>query len=103
EIADALAASPYCDEVVVAGTHHDKWGNAVTAFIVGPPGVTPEETLAKVARFAREEAGLPSLKQPKRFVVVEQIPKSAVGKVLRRQLSAGNFTVLADSDEGISR
>ncbi|MBV8178568.1 MAG: long-chain fatty acid--CoA ligase, partial [Mycobacterium sp.] len=83
--------------------HHDKWGNAVTAFIVGPPGVTPEETLAKVARFAREEAGLPSLKQPKRFVVVEQIPKSAVGKVLRRQLSAGNFTVLADSDEGISR
>ncbi|UOT03628.1 class I adenylate-forming enzyme family protein [Rhodococcus opacus] len=103
EIADALAASPDLDEVVVAGTPHDKWGQAVTAYVVGSSGATPAETLAEVARFAREESGLPSLKRPKRFVVVDQIPKSAVGKILRRQLTAGNFTVLADSDEGTSK
>lgn len=71
--------------------------------MVGSSGATPAETLAEVARFAREESGLPSLKRPKRFVVVDQIPKSAVGKILRRQLTAGNFTVLADSDEGTSK
>ncbi|MFD9663594.1 class I adenylate-forming enzyme family protein [Rhodococcus sp. NPDC059968] len=103
EIADALAASADCDEVVVLGTPHDKWGQAVTAFVVGSRGATPSETLTRITRFAHEESGLPSLKRPKRFVVVDQIPKSAVGKVLRRQLTEGNFTVLAASEEGISQ
>ena len=100
EIERALAASPDLDEVIVAGTSHDKWGHAVTAFVVGKPGSTPEETLAKVDEFARAESGLPSMKRPKRYVVVDQIPKSAVGKILRRQLTAGEFTALADSEEG---
>jgi len=103
EIADALAVSPDLVEVVVAGTSHEKWGQAVTAFVVGLPGVAPGETLAKITRFAREESGLPSLKRPKRFVVVDRIPKSAVGKILRRQLTAGACTVLADSEEGTSK
>jgi 2-furoate---CoA ligase len=103
EIADALAVSPDLVEVAVAGTSHEKWGQAVTAFVVGLPGVAPGETLTKITRFAREESGLPSLKRPKRFVVVDRIPKSAVGKILRRQLIAGACTVLADSEEGTSK
>ncbi|GAA1162975.1 class I adenylate-forming enzyme family protein [Nocardioides aquiterrae] len=100
EIERALAASPDVDEVIVAGTAHDKWGHAVTAFVVGKPGVSPEQTLAAVGEFARAGSGLPSMKRPKRYVVVDEIPKSAVGKILRRQLTEGHFTVLADSEEG---
>jgi 2-furoate---CoA ligase len=100
EIENALAASPDLNEVIVVGTPHDKWGHAVTAFVVSAAGDTPDETLAKVGRFAREESGLPSMKRPKRIVVVDQIPKSAVGKILRRQLTAGEYTALADSADG---
>lgn len=100
EIEHALAASPDVQEVIVAATPHDKWGQAVTAFIVGRPEDPAATTLAKVEQFARDEAGLPSLKRPKRYVVVDQIPKSAVGKILRRRLTAGEFETLADTEEG---
>jgi 2-furoate---CoA ligase len=100
EIENALAASPDLSEVVVVGTPDDKWGHAVTAFVVGSPGDTPGQTLDKIERFARAESGLPSMKRPKRFVVVEQLPKSAVGKILRRRLAEGTCDRLADSTEG---
>jgi 2-furoate---CoA ligase len=104
EITNALAASPDCAEVVVAGTPHHKWGHAVTAYIVGAPGTNPEETLTNVARFARAQSGLPSLKRPKRYFVIDQIPKSAVGKVLRRKLADGEYTTLAYlDDEDVSK
>lgn len=99
EIERALSSSADISEVIVAGTPDDKWGHAVTAFVVGKPGDTPAQTLSKVADYAREGSGLPSMKRPKRYVVVDQIPKSAVGKILRRQLTAGEFTPLADSEQ----
>ena len=100
EIEHALAACPDLAEVTVAGSPHERWGHAVTAFVVGRPGDTPADTIAKVERFARDDAGLSSLKRPKRYVVVDQIPKSAVGKILRRRLTAGEFETLADSEDG---
>jgi 2-furoate---CoA ligase len=100
EIEHALATCPDLREVVVVGTPDDKWGSAVTAFIVGATGDSPQQTIAKAERFARFDSGLPSMKRPKRFVVVDQIPKSVVGKILRRRLVEGTFTQLADSAEG---
>lgn len=102
EIEHALAACPDLDEVIVAATPHDKWGQAVTAFVVGRPGDSAETTLSKIEQFAREGSGLPSMKRPKRYVVVDQIPKSAVGKILRRRLTAGEFETLADTEKGAS-
>ena len=81
----------------MVGTPHDKWGHAVTAFVVGPAGVDPTSTLEKVEAYARDASGLPSIKRPKRIVVVDQIPKSAVGKILRRHLAAGDFSSLAET------
>ena len=99
EIENALAACPDLDEVIVVGTPHDKWGHAVTAFVVAPAGAEPASTLAKVEAYARDASGLSSMKRPKRIVVVDQIPKSAVGKILRRQLTAGDFSTLAETAE----
>jgi 2-furoate---CoA ligase len=41
---------------------------------------------------------LPSIKRPKRVVAIGEIPTSAVGKILRRRLVAGEFEALADSE-----
>jgi 2-furoate---CoA ligase len=38
------------------------------------------------------------MKLPKRVVAIEAIPKSAVGKILRRTLTAGDYTALAEAD-----
>lgn len=98
EIEAALVRSPAAAEVVVAGLPDERWGQVVTAFVVAPAGLDPEDAARQVARWARDDAGLPSLKRPKRIVVVEAIPKSAVGKILRRSLVSGDYTALADAD-----
>lgn len=103
EIEDALIRCSAVSDVVVVGLSDDRWGQAVTAFFVPEPSMTPEHALAVLDAFAREQSGLPSLKRPKRIVAVDHIPKSAVGKILRRELSAGTYQPLADSAADTSR
>lgn len=98
EIENALARCPHLDQVIVAGTPHDKWGSAVTAFVVARPGTEPRRALDDIQTWVRDESGLPSLKRPKRVVVVDKIPTSAVGKILRRRLIEGDYEVLADTE-----
>ncbi|MGC7101366.1 class I adenylate-forming enzyme family protein [Amycolatopsis lurida] len=98
EIEDALVRCPAVREVVVAGTTDDRWGQAVTAFFVPEQGTDPAQAVEALTRFARDGSGLPSLKRPKRVVAVTAIPKSAVGKILRRELGAGHYEVLAEHD-----
>ncbi len=97
EIEDALVLCPAVADVVVVGLPDDRWGQATTAFFVPAAGMTPEHAATVVAQFVREQSGLPSLKRPKRLIAVEQVPKSAVGKILRRELSTGNYTLLAEA------
>jgi 2-furoate---CoA ligase len=98
EIEDALVRCPAVREVVVAGIADDRWGQAVTAFFVPEHGIAPQRAAEQLWRFAVEDSGLPSLKRPKRVVAVSSIPKSAVGKILRRELGAGHYEVLAHHD-----
>lgn len=95
DIEAALAACPQVADVVVVGLPDERWGQAVTAFVVPAPGVGPDEAVVATERWAR--AGLSSLKRPKRVVAVAAVPRSAVGKTLRRVLTAGEFEALADS------
>ena len=104
EIENALSRCAVVDEVVIAGLPDDKWGHAVTAFVVPPDSTDPDRVAAEVDEYVRSRSGLSSLKRPKRIVVVDRIPKSAVGKVLRRELVQGNFVPLADrSSDGNSQ
>jgi len=82
EVEDALMAHPSVLECAVVGAPHEKWVEAVIAFVVLRPGgkVSGDE----LVEFAREQ--LASYKAPKSVRFIEQIPKSAVGKVLRRAL-----------------
>jgi 2-furoate---CoA ligase len=94
EIEAALVRCPAVADLVVTGLPDDRWGQAVTAFVVPADGRPPQQVVADVHDYARQ--ALPALKRPKRVIVVESIPKSAVGKILRRTLSAGEYTALAE-------
>ncbi|MGO1833042.1 MAG: AMP-binding enzyme, partial [Actinomycetaceae bacterium] len=69
-----------------------KWGQAVTAFVVpSDPAVDPAEFVSALMHWCRNEAPLSQYKRPKRIHVIASIPKSPVGKILRRKLLAGEY------------
>jgi fatty-acyl-CoA synthase len=80
EVEDILSGHPGVREVVVVGLPDDKWGEAVTAFVVA----RAEATLSadEVMAFARAE--LAAYKVPKDVHFIDEVPKSPVGKLLRR-------------------
>jgi 2-furoate---CoA ligase len=83
EVEDALARHPDVRDVAVVGEPDPRWGERVVAFIVpARPGLTAEA----VDRYCREGATLASFKRPRRVVFVDEIPKTASGKILRRLL-----------------
>lgn len=98
EIEAALIRCPAVREVVVVGLPDDRWGQAATAFFVPAEGMTPDQAVGELRLFVREGSGLPSLKRPKRLIAVDRVPKSAVGKILRRELGSGNYRTLAACD-----
>jgi 2-furoate---CoA ligase len=97
EVEDTLVRSPDVAEAAVVGLSDELWGQAVTAFVSGEQGSEPSRTAESVARFIADSSGLASFKRPKRVVVVGTIPKSPVGKLLRRKLAAGDYSPLAEA------
>jgi acyl-CoA synthetase (AMP-forming)/AMP-acid ligase II len=82
EVEDALLAHPDVREAAVVAAPDEKWVEAVTAFVVLAPGRAVDEPALR--DYVRTR--LAGYKVPKQVHVVGQIPKSAVGKVLRRAL-----------------
>jgi 2-furoate---CoA ligase len=103
EIEAALVRCPAVADVCVVGMPHERWGSEVTAFVVPAAPHSPDAVLRELAHYVPGPSGLSSLKRPKRIVVVAAIPRSAVGKTLRRTLTAGDYEPLADVDLGGSR
>jgi 2-furoate---CoA ligase len=98
EVEDALAACPDVSEVAVAGVEEEKWGHAVTAFVVAEKGGDADAAAQRIADWVRSDSGLTAYKRPKRIVVLDAIPKSPVGKILRRKLVGGEYDVLGEAD-----
>jgi 2-furoate---CoA ligase len=73
-------------EVAVVGVSDARWGKVVAAFIKRRASVEPDE----LDQFCRT-SGLANFKRPRRYVFVTDIPKSPVGKLLRRKLVAGEY------------
>lgn len=98
EVEDALARCPDVADVAVAGVPDDKWGHAVTAFVVlaGDAG-DPEDRVRRIAEWTRAHSGLAAYKRPKRIMVIDALPKSPVGKILRRELVTGNYDARAEA------
>jgi 2-furoate---CoA ligase len=86
EIESALSLHPSVLEVAVVGLPDEKWGKVVTAFVKRKATVGE----AELDQFCRT-SGLADFKRPRRFVFVDALPKSPVGKLLRRLLVAGDY------------
>ncbi|MCS7011234.1 MAG: AMP-binding protein, partial [Anaerolineales bacterium] len=82
EVEEAIAAHPKVLEVAVAGIPDDYRGETVKAWIVLRPGETL--TAEEVQAWCRER--LAPFKVPTHIEFREQLPKSTVGKILKREL-----------------
>lgn len=80
QVEDVLYTHPRVAEVAVVGLPDDKWIEAVTAFVVRRGETTEAELIAH----ARER--LAPFKAPKRVVFVDELPRNASGKILKRRL-----------------
>jgi 2-furoate---CoA ligase len=87
EIENVLASAPSVGRIAVVGMPDNRWGEKLVAFVEPAQGTPSAQALDKHCR----AAGLPGFKCPKEYVFVEQIPQSPVGKLLRRELRAGNY------------
>lgn len=82
EVEEVLLTAPGLAEVAVVGAPDPEWGEVVVAFLVLQPGAALSVTsldahcLAHIARF----------KRPKRYEVMESLPKNNYGKVLKTVL-----------------
>jgi len=88
EIESCLSLHPAVSEVAVVGLPDERWGKIVTAFVKRKSAV---ET-AELDQFCRS-SGLANFKRPRRFIFVDAIPKSPVGKLLRRLLVSGEYVI----------
>src|SRR5437867_5874032 len=77
EVEGVLLRHPSIQEVGVVGMPDEKWGEAPHAFVVLKAGASVEE--AELAEFAR--ARMAHFKVPKSFVFVNDLPKTATGKI----------------------
>jgi len=84
EVEEVLYQHPAVLEAAVVGVPDATWGEAIKAFVVLRSGQAATEV--ELIDFCRGR--LASYKKPKSVEFVETLPKSAVGKVVRRVLKA---------------
>lgn len=82
EVEEALARHPAVDQVAVIGVPHERWGETVKALVVLRPGA--HATADELTAFARDR--LAGYKLPRRIDFVGDLPRTASGKLLKREL-----------------
>lgn len=85
EIEQVLWSYPAVNDCAVVGIPDEKWGERVTAVIEAKPGMDVD--LEDVAHYCRER--LSSIKTPKTFLIWPELPRSPIGKVLKRAVRDG--------------
>jgi len=78
EVEEVLAAHPALVESAVIGVDDEEFGQVLRAYVVGPVNGR------QVREWLKER--LAGYKVPKRVVVVDELPRNATGKVLKRRL-----------------
>lgn len=110
EIESALVSNPIVAEAAVVGANDETTGQAVVAFVIlrgehANRAATPEGA-AEVQKELRDHVGkeIGPIAKPKKILVVQELPKTRSGKIMRRLLrdvaedrAVGDATTLADS------
>jgi acyl-CoA synthetase (AMP-forming)/AMP-acid ligase II len=84
EVESCLMALPAVFECAVVGVPHEKWGEAVKAFVVirGGASLTQDEVISHC------KTKLGGVKSPKSVEFCQEIPKTSAGKIDRKKLRA---------------
>jgi acyl-CoA synthetase (AMP-forming)/AMP-acid ligase II len=91
DVEAALVAHPAIHECVVFGLPDEKWGEAVQVAVELRDGAIASAD--DIIAFAKQQVG--SVQAPKRVHFLDSLPRSAVGKVQRREVRA-----LTEREEG---
>jgi fatty-acyl-CoA synthase len=90
EVEGALLRHPAVLEVAVVGMPHEKWGESPHAFVVLRPGASA--AAAELKDFAR--GSLAHFKVPSAFHFVDELPKTATGKIQKFVLRGGRTAIM---------
>ena len=82
EVEEVLYTCPEIKECAVTGLPDKEYGERVTAFIVLNNGNSIDPVALKI--YLKEH--LAGYKVPKEYIVIDELPKSSAGKVLKREL-----------------
>jgi long-chain acyl-CoA synthetase len=82
EVEEVLFTVPEIEECAVIGLPDKEWGEKVAAFIIPKAG----KTISTDGLKAFLKTKMAPFKVPKLFVVTETLPKSAAGKILKREI-----------------
>ncbi len=82
QVEEVVSSHPAVREAAVRGEADKTRGEVPVAYVILNEGASPEE--AELRQFCRKSLG--GYKVPRRFYVVEEMPRNAVGKVIRRKL-----------------
>ena len=89
EVEDALLEHPDVRDAAVVGLPDETWGETVAAFVVlrsggiGDPVAGTHADQIGALLTAHVESRLAAYKRPRRWEVVEALPRNAMGKVRR--------------------
>ncbi|TWS24922.1 long-chain fatty acid--CoA ligase [Tsukamurella sputi] len=84
EVERVLLGHDTVAEVAVVGVPHERWGEAVTAFVVSAPSGRADGD----ALLAYAKENLAGFKAPKEIVFVDALPKTATGKIQKNLVRA---------------
>jgi fatty-acyl-CoA synthase len=84
EVEDVVADLQGVEEVAAIGVDDERFGQRLKAFVVRSPGATLDEQDVK----DHVQRNLARYKVPREVVFVDELPRTASGKVLKRELAA---------------
>jgi long-chain acyl-CoA synthetase len=82
EIEETLMQHAQINDAAVIGIPDEKWGERLKAFVVLAPGGTLQGD--DIIKFC--DGRISSMKTPREYVFIEQLPRNASGKVLKTEL-----------------
>ena len=104
EVESALVSHPNVAEAAVVGAKDETTGQAIVAFVIlrgGVPSIGGDELIKELKGHVTKHIG--AIARPKQILVVNELPKTRSGKIMRRLLrdvaenrAVGDSTTLAD-------